>query len=212
MLRDSWKKYLQDPYSADEGDFTALLTDSDERISPEEAFSFIDENSEVARRARSLMDQTKFNGLYYLPDPQNFMSCEALMRMAGDQVDGFCDFFRETDNAALANSMSNLEKRVTRNRNEFNKIVSDSFQNRGVNIIGDRLIRATFEKDERLSAVREAALGLTMDVFVADYIITGAVRFPISYKPGFELYIGGGEMAVLNDMIILLVPEGSSIS
>lgn len=212
MLRDVWSKYLIDPGSADEGDFTALLTDAEEAISPEEAFAFLGASPELVRRARSLIDQTTFNGLYYLPEPRKFLSQVKLQKLAMEQVSGFCDFLREIGKDELANGLSTLETKTLDDRSEFNEIVSESFPNKGISFVGDRLVYATFDQDERLSAVREAVLGLTMDVFVADYILTGAVKFPMSYKPGFELYVGGGELAILDDLIVLLVPRDEVLS
>lgn len=212
MLLDDWKRYLQDPSTADIGDFTALLTDVDEQVSPEVAFSDISGGTKVAARCRELMKKTKFNGLYFLPSPEWRVSHRELELMARQLLHGISDYLRDTGEADISKRVDNLNIFVTEDESSFRSIEEKSYPHEAITVIGDEIIDTMFDIDERLTGVKEVALGLTMNSYVANYILTGALKFPVDFRAGFDLYIGGGELAILHDTVALLVPSHQVIA
>lgn len=206
IMRNTWLKYLENPKGVDEGQFTSLLTDAVEAITPDEAFSSFAGGVEVAKRCRTLIENTTFYGLYYLPKESHVKKSSDIKLLAEDIVYGMCDFLREVDKGGIADGLVTLPWKLTENLDNFHKIETDSYQHQVINLLGRRRNREIFEKDERIFGVREAVMGMTMDWYVTDYIISAAVSLPISYKPGFDIYINGGQIAVLHDMILLYAP------
>lgn len=206
MMRATWFKYLESPKGAEEGQFTPLFTDAIEVITPEEAFSSFAGGAEVAKRCRALIENTTFNGLYYLPKEKHIKKSSDIKLLAEDIVYGMCDFLREVDKGGIADGLVALPWKLTENLDNFHKIEAGSCQHQVINLLGRRRNREIFEKDERIFGVREAVMGMTMDWYVTDYIISAAISLPISYKSGSDIYIGGGQIAVLHDMILLYAP------
>lgn len=207
MLRKNWDKYLHDPASVDKGEFISLLTDSVEGIAPEEAFHTLPNGVDMARRCRKLIDNTIFNGLYYLPDEPRKLSADDIKRLAYNMIDGLEDYLRDIKKSGMSSDIERLPVSIVSSQNDFQFAIGDSYQYAAVDLINDMLVDKIQDADERLSGAKEAILGLTMDAFTTNHIITAAVNFHFSWKPGFDLYIGGRGLAILEEKIIILCPH-----
>ncbi len=180
-------------------------------MSPAQAFSLLplDSTNELIRRAEELISRTTFSGLYYLPAPSNALNEDALIRLLGSHISEVVDYLEDEGIKEPARLLKAAPITVTSDETAFyqQQISRKHYLSEAFDYLGDDFIDAYFNIDQRLSGVRTALLMMTMVPSVTNYILNGVVNFPVSFRHGFDLYLGGGAVAYYEDETILLCPQ-----
>jgi hypothetical protein len=211
MLLDDWKKYLGDPTAFDVSHFETLLTDTEYPVSPEQAFSLlsIPGSNELIRRTDELVAKTQFSGLYFLPKPENALKENMLLSLLTKHISEVADYLEDEGIKEPARLLRIAPISVTSDTNIFHQAQIDRKrrQSEAFDYLGDDFSDAYFDIDRRLTGVKTALLMMTMVPSVTNYILNGAVNFPVSFRHGFDLYLGGGAATYYEDETILFCPQ-----
>lgn len=209
MLINDWEKYLKDPASIDKGVFAPLLTDTENPASPNDVLAPLPGGPDMARRVHELTSNTIFSGLYYLPDSKKIASAEILAALAQTQLAEFASYLQTRGQAASAEQLRQSRTRIVNDESQFDAFVEEKRgrASNAIDFVADDFIDAYFDVDRRLSGAREAILHLTVAPYVTNYILNPGVDFPVTFRPGFDLYIGGGRMSVFDDELLVFSPK-----
>jgi hypothetical protein len=208
-LIDEWEKYLRDPAQTDYTIFAPVLTDTVNPVTPEQVLGTLPGGMGMAARVNDLVERTKFNGLYHLPDPARALKPDQLTHLAKEQAREIATYLEGEKQRDLASHLIDPEVILTSDIDDFHATINNNraLLNEGISFAIDDFITSKTSKDLRLLGAGEAILHLTMMPLVTNYILDASVGFPVSFKPGFELYIGGGRCSYFDDRILLLVPK-----
>lgn len=211
MLIDDWRTYVADPATFDDDHFETLLTDTEYPVSPEQAFSLlpIPKSNELIRRADELISKTQLSGLYFLPKMENFLKESELVHLLKRHITEVADYLEDEKIKEPAQLLRSAPITVTSDEVSFHQAQIDRkrHHSEAFDYLGDDFIDAYLNIDDRMAGVHTSVHMMTMSPNVTNYILNGIVNFPVSFRHGFDLYLGGGSATYYEDETILFCPQ-----
>ncbi|KZK78890.1 hypothetical protein PsAD46_04508 [Pseudovibrio sp. Ad46] len=206
MLED-WKEYLNGSSHFDADDFAALLTDTADIVSPEEAFKALKDSLRLIEKTNKLRLDCSFTGLYFVQNEEKKLDRQEIHDLALSYRDNIANFLLAKNESELASQVNISNIKYVEEYETYHNLRGDrSLPWLGINDEMSNYFGDYLDQDERFYGVEEAILHLTMSPEITRYLMQELVGFPVDHTPFYKLWVGGGNVAFMEGEIILLSP------
>jgi hypothetical protein len=208
---EDWLVYMKDPESFDQDHFAQSLTDTSAEyaIDPELFFSFSRQSAQIIERLDDLKNRTLFNGLYYIPKPQEQFSAQKALEVLKETIEVLSEHSRVRGDLDDAKLIRQAPVKIISNIDEFHFFNIDISRDRPHSFtrLNDAFQENALDKSELYFAVLEAVVNMTTYPMVRNYILNPDVQYDADFRPFYDLFIGGAAFTEFSDEIVLYVPK-----
>lgn len=208
-LQDDWLAYMQDPTLYDRYHFSPLITDTEEPLDLDAAFSGIKNGAELIRRVRRVIDENDFTGMYYVPRLDNRLSRDSLLDLAKDYAETITSRLVSLGEASHARTIRDntveivYEADIDIEKERFSLGDSDVFW-----IISDDFADVAATRGiPYFYGLKEAVLFMTKVPEVTRYILNALVDYPVNDEIAYELWKGGARVDFYRGKTLIVVED-----
>ena len=210
MLKDDWFDVIERDREFPDGHFEALLWENDNWRNPMPLFKILHGGLRYCERLSAMTEACLLRGQYFIADPDKRISEAAMLPLLEGYRDVLMDVAQIEDMHEEVKFLKSAVVRFEPDYADFDALFRGRAKTPWSDIpsaMDDFCIDKLFEKDRNLRLVGAATLQLTMSKEITMWVMEPLVRTGLNLQPGYDIAIGGGLVAVLQDEIVCHIQD-----